>query len=145
MFTSPGGGGPHNNKIRRRIVDRPAESVGLAGLTPHELRHTAASLAVAEGANVKAVQRILGHVSAAMTLDVYADLFEDDQDQVADHLDRAAASCCCGLRADRRRGTGSRRGPPRTVASPADQGPVWWGGRDSNPRPRDYESPALTD
>ncbi|MGC5309245.1 tyrosine-type recombinase/integrase [Micromonospora zamorensis] len=61
----------------------------LAGLTPHELRHTAASLAVAEGANVKAVQRMLGHASAAMTLDVYADLFEDDLDQVADRLDRA--------------------------------------------------------
>ncbi|MFI7279091.1 tyrosine-type recombinase/integrase [Micromonospora chersina] len=60
---------------------------------PHgrELRHTAASLAVAEGANVKAVQQMLGHASAAMTLDVYADLFEDDLDQVADRLDRAAA------------------------------------------------------
>ncbi|WP_188127577.1 hypothetical protein [Actinoplanes lobatus] len=48
-----------------------------------------ASLAVAEGANVKAVQRMLGHASAAMTLDVYADLFEDDLDAVADRLDQA--------------------------------------------------------
>ncbi|WP_255509031.1 tyrosine-type recombinase/integrase [Micromonospora sp. A202] len=76
--------------LRRRVFDRAAESIGLAGLTPHELRHTAASLAVAEGANAKAVQRMLGHASAAMTLDVYADLFEDDLDQVADRLDRAA-------------------------------------------------------
>ena len=45
---------------------------------------------MAEGANVKAVQRMLGHASAAMTLDVYADLFEDDLDQVADRLNRAA-------------------------------------------------------
>ncbi|WP_239138139.1 tyrosine-type recombinase/integrase [Actinoplanes regularis] len=52
-------------------------------MTPHELRHTAASLAVAEGANVKAVQRMLGHASAAMTLNVYADLFGDDLDQAA--------------------------------------------------------------
>jgi hypothetical protein len=57
---------------------------------PHELRHTVASLAVAEGANVKAVQRMLGHASTAMTLDVYADLFEDDLAKVADRLDRAA-------------------------------------------------------
>jgi integrase len=35
------------------------------------LRHTAASLAVSAGANVKAVQQMLGHASAAMTLDVY--------------------------------------------------------------------------
>ncbi|MBB4666206.1 integrase [Microbacterium marinum] len=42
------------------------------------MRHTAASLAIASGANVKVVQRMLGHASAAMTLDVYADLFDDD-------------------------------------------------------------------
>jgi hypothetical protein len=53
---------------------------------PHELRHTAASLAVAAGANVKAVQQMLGHASAAMTLDVYAGLFADDLDGVADRL-----------------------------------------------------------
>ncbi|MDQ1646129.1 MAG: hypothetical protein QOJ50_2313 [Cryptosporangiaceae bacterium] len=72
------------------MVDGTATAAGLAGLTPHELRDTAASLAVAEGANVKAVQRIIGHASAAMTLNVYADLFEDDLDQVADRLDQTA-------------------------------------------------------
>jgi integrase len=39
-------------------------------LTICDLRHTAASLAIAAGAKVKAVQRMLGHASAAMTLDV---------------------------------------------------------------------------
>ncbi|MBG6060173.1 integrase [Cryobacterium sp. MP_M3] len=58
-------------------------------LTLHDLRHTAASLAVSAGANVKAVQRMLGHASAAMTLDVYADLFDDDLDAVAVALDQA--------------------------------------------------------
>lgn len=58
-------------------------------VTPHDLRHTAASLAVSAGANVKAVQRMLGHASAAMTLDTYADLFDDDLDYVADALSRA--------------------------------------------------------
>jgi integrase len=58
-------------------------------VTPHDMRHTAASLAVSAGANVKAVQRMLGHASAAMTLDVYADLFDDDLDTVANALDRA--------------------------------------------------------
>lgn len=57
-------------------------------LTPHDLRHTAASLAISAGANVKALQRMLGHASAAMTLDTYADLFEDDLDNVATALDR---------------------------------------------------------
>ena len=58
-------------------------------ITPHDLRHTAASLAVSAGANVKAVQRMLGHAKASMTLDVYADLFDDDLDVVADRLDAA--------------------------------------------------------
>ena len=53
-------------------------------MTVHDLRHTAASLMVKAGANVKAVQRQLGHASAAMTLDVYADLFDDDLDAVGE-------------------------------------------------------------
>lgn len=57
-------------------------------VTPHDLRHTAASLAVASGANVKVVQRMLGHASAAMTLDQYADLFDTDLDDVAKRLDK---------------------------------------------------------
>jgi integrase len=56
-------------------------------ITAHALRHTAASLAISAGANVKVVQRMLGHASAAMTLDVYADLFDDDLTGVAERLD----------------------------------------------------------
>jgi integrase len=60
-----------------------------ARFTLHDLRHTAASLAISAGANAKVVQRMLGHASAAMTLDVYADLFEDDLDVVATALNNA--------------------------------------------------------
>jgi integrase len=76
--------------FRRAGFDRAAQALGLEGLVPHELRHTAASLAVSSGANVKAVQRMLGHASAAMTLDTYADLFDEDLDAVAERLDLAA-------------------------------------------------------
>lgn len=61
-------------------------------IAPHGLRHTAASLAISSGANVKAVQRMLGHAKASMTLDVYADLFDDDLDAVAVNLDAAIRS-----------------------------------------------------
>lgn len=70
--------------------DPAAAAVGLGGLTPHEMRHTAASLAVSAGANVKVVQRLLGHASAAVTLDIYADLFDEDLDAVATMLDQMA-------------------------------------------------------
>lgn len=103
VFPSLGGSVLRANNFRRRSFDPAAAAVGLAGLTPHELRHPAASLAVSAGANVKAVQRMLGHASAAMTLDVYADLFEDDLDDVADRLD--------GLAADSLR-TGGLKGAP---------------------------------
>lgn len=79
-----------NHVYRVGWFDDAAAAVGIKGLTPHELRHTAASLAVSAGANVKAVQRMLGHASAAVTLDVYADLFDDDLDGVATALDQAA-------------------------------------------------------
>ncbi|NYF18486.1 integrase [Microbacterium sp. AK009] len=61
-------------------------------ITPHDQRHTAASLAISAGANVKAVQRVLGHASAAMTVDVYAenaDLFDDDLEAVAVAMSQA--------------------------------------------------------
>lgn len=56
---------------------------GVRKITPHDLRHTCASLAVSAGVNVLALQRMLGHTSAAMTLDTYSDLFDDDLDAVA--------------------------------------------------------------
>lgn len=65
-------------------------------ITRHDLRHTAASLAMSAGANVKAVQRMLGHASAAMTLDTYADLFDDDLDAVAVALNRARVDSSVG-------------------------------------------------
>lgn len=61
---------------------------GVPALTMHDLRHTAASIAISSGANVKAVQRMLGHKTAAMTLDTYADLFDTDLDAVAMDVER---------------------------------------------------------
>lgn len=58
-------------------------------VTAHDLRHTAASLSVSAGANVKAIQRMLGHAQASMTLDTYADLFDTDLDNVSEALNRA--------------------------------------------------------
>lgn len=74
--------------------DPACKELGLTDVSPHDLRHTAASLAIQRGANVKAVQRMLGHASAAMTLDVYAGLFSDDLDSVAVALDPLVPQMC---------------------------------------------------
>jgi integrase len=97
VFTTRRGAVLRNLNWRRDVFDAAARSAGLDGLTPHELRHTAASLAVSAGANVKAVQRMLGHASAAVTLDVYSGLFEDDLDAVAERLDAARAHAAVPL------------------------------------------------
>jgi len=93
---SRGHGWLRNRVFRRGAFDAAATEVGLEGLTPHEMRHTAASLAISVGANVKAVQRMLGHASAAVTLDTYADLFDDDLDAVSGALDQAIVAPVVG-------------------------------------------------
>src|SRR6476619_1288855 len=49
--------------------------------------HTCASLSISAGVNVLALQRMLGHTSAKVTLDTYAGLFDNDLDAVAVTLD----------------------------------------------------------
>jgi len=72
-----------------RNTDGTVRPVYTKHLHPHELRHTAASLAIASGADVKVVQQMLGHKSATMTLDLYGHLFGDRLDVVADAMDNA--------------------------------------------------------
>jgi integrase len=98
VFTTRHGAVLRVRGARRSWFDRAAVLADVPGLTPHELRHTAASLAVSAGANVKAVQAMLGHAKASMTLDVYADLFDDDLEAVADRLDEIAQTAG-GMRA----------------------------------------------
>lgn len=73
------------------------------GLTVHSLRHTYASMAIAGGADVKTLQKAMGHSSASITLDVYADLWPDRLDDVADAIGRVVS------RGDDRAGRGGLR------------------------------------
>ncbi len=92
VFMSPQGSVLRSQNFRRRYFDPAAAAAGLPGLVPHELRHTAASLAIAAGASIKAIQAMLGHASATLTLDRYGHLFPDELDDVAERLDVAARS-----------------------------------------------------
>ncbi|HEX2399351.1 MAG TPA: tyrosine-type recombinase/integrase [Mycobacterium sp.] len=90
VFTTPQGVVLRASNFRRDVFTPAARQVGLDGLVPHTLRHTAASLAIAASADVKVVQQMLGHKSATMTLDLYGHLFDDRLDEVAGALDAAA-------------------------------------------------------
>ena len=63
-------------------------------ITPHDLRHTCASLAVSAGANVLALAGMLGHKDASVTLRVYSDLFDTDLGALADVMDTAYGGKC---------------------------------------------------
>lgn len=88
-FPAVQGGTLRVRVFRRAALDAAAEAIGVPDLHPHALRHTAASLAIASGADVKVVQQMLGHKSATMTLDLYGHLMGDRLDVVADALDAA--------------------------------------------------------
>jgi len=77
-----------NRNFRRDSFDAATAALGLT-ITPHNLRDTAASLAIQAGASVVAVARLLGHESAATTLNHYAGLFPTDLDDSAVRLDAA--------------------------------------------------------
>ena len=89
LFRAPEGGPLRYANFRSRVFDPAVKEAGLEGMgiTPHKLRHTAASLAIAAGADVKVVQLMLGHKDASMTLNIYGHLFPDRLDEVADALD----------------------------------------------------------
>ena len=86
-------------RARRLYVRRSAPEVeglwntaikqaGVAPLTIHDLRHTYASLARAAGADLRFVQRTLGHSSPVVTANIYSDLYDSELDTVATNLDR---------------------------------------------------------
>lgn len=49
-----------------------AASIGRPDARPHDLRHTAATVAIASGADIKSVQELMGHATSSFTLDVHA-------------------------------------------------------------------------
>jgi len=54
----------------------------------HDLRHTFATLALSNGMDVKTLSAMLGHVSAATTLDIYTHITDDMQRTAAANIDR---------------------------------------------------------
>jgi integrase len=61
--------------------------VGRAELRVHDLRHTYASLSRRAGADLRLLQKAMGHASITVTAHTYADLFDDELDDIATALD----------------------------------------------------------
>ena len=74
---------PRNLYLEFQMICRKAN---LGDWHPHELRHSAASLMLAQGVQIQVVSRVLGHSSIRMTADVYGHILEPDRQGAADAL-----------------------------------------------------------
>ncbi len=75
-----------SSNFTKRVFKPAIIASGIPPVTPHDLRHTAASNAIAAGANVLSVANMLGHSDPTITLKRYGHLFSKDQDLLADAL-----------------------------------------------------------
>lgn len=86
VFASALGAGLDRRNVSRRGLERAIASAGLVDPQRptrrfHDLRHTFASLLIAQGTNVVFVSQQLGHASPEITLRVYAHLFDRAADR----------------------------------------------------------------
>lgn len=79
------------DNLRARMLKPLAEEVGAPWAGWHTLRHTFASLQIAQGCNVVQLSRALGHHSAAFTLSVYVHLLEGEEPPALDLVDALAS------------------------------------------------------
>ena len=87
LFTAPEGG-PIVRTSFMHSAWRPAcKAASLRGVGMHAMRHFYASALIRGGLSVKVVSERLGHANAAMTLNVYAHLWPDDEDRTRQALD----------------------------------------------------------
>ena len=82
-------GTARSSDIIRSALKRTARRAGIGHVRPHDLRHTCASLLIAQDINIKQVSSHLRHSSVSFTLDIYGHLYPDDRNEVAHAMDQA--------------------------------------------------------
>jgi len=100
VFTTGQGQPVRQSNFRNRVFHPACIAAKIRNPQPrvHDLRHTAAALAIQTGAHPKAVQELLGHASVNITLDVYGHLFPAAHEDVAAGLDKAFRKAARGSR-----------------------------------------------
>lgn len=89
VFTSEGGTPVHQRNLLKRYFKPALEQAGLPeSLRLYDLRHTCATLLLADGENLKVVSERLGHSTITLTADVYAHVSESMQRQATDRMER---------------------------------------------------------
>ena len=75
LFPGPDGGSMSEGWFRVRF-DKAVTKLGIEGVTPHTLRHSAGSLVISETGNVLAASKLLGHRNVSTTANVYSHLLD---------------------------------------------------------------------
>lgn len=88
IFRTPFGTAIDPDNFRKVVYDM-TEKAGIGRWTPHEMRHSAASLLLAQGVPLKVVSETLGHSSIRVTADVYGHLMEPAKAEAADAMEAA--------------------------------------------------------
>lgn len=111
VFRAKQGGPMAESNWRNRVWYKALKAAGMedSGITIHSLRHTYASIAIANGADVKTLQRQMDHASATITLDTYAALWPERLDDVADAVGAARSAVIVSIVYSSRRGGGLPR------------------------------------
>ncbi len=133
------------NLINRHFL--PAlRRAGVPRIRFHDLRHTYASILIAQGENLKFIQSQLGHSSAKITLDRYGHLMPQVQDGVAERLERTlfgmdSKHFVSNLLAENVKTGETQSVKPRKGGSQQEK--EWWAMQDLNLRPPACEAGAL--
>lgn len=90
MFAGPKGG-PTDPSRSRQVVYKAVDDAGIPRVRFHDLRHTAATLALMQGVHPKVVSDMLGHSTIGLTLDTYSHLLPAMHQQAADAMDAILA------------------------------------------------------
>jgi integrase len=85
-------GQPLDDSPIRRTLERLCRTAGVPRITPHDLRHTHATLLLLDGVNVKVVSERLGHATVAITMQTYAHVLPGLQEEAAERIARLLRS-----------------------------------------------------
>lgn len=73
--------------VKRRVFEPALKNAAIRRIRFHDLRHTCASLLIAQGESPKYIQKQLRHASVEMTFDTYGHLFPEAAQEAVQRLD----------------------------------------------------------
>lgn len=92
LFTGARGEPLSDGWFRKRWFNPAIGTLGLDGITIHNLRHTCASLLIQQGTQITTVSRILGHSTVTQTLNTYGHYYQNDLAQSLQRLDETLSN-----------------------------------------------------